>query len=253
MQVKLSQRILVGQTEGGNGGHVVENPQTGCKGTSFPSLTPGHEPVVTGPSHNQLGKNGCRCLSLEILSPSDMRAHIDRFLEERAITPEEVGIVSLRLRLRMPLPRALQIEPHDDENHDNELEDIVTDHVDGKDEVNEVDDGVCTWEKTSPEMLLFLELKLRRTNTFESFPPLSEEEDDEEDAGLDEKGTVPNINFVTRSKQRSQTMMEEVRGESEDCVSHQQGLQRASSVKTRRAESSSGNDGWSAIRMFCRP
>ncbi|RYP34774.1 hypothetical protein DL767_004111 [Monosporascus sp. MG133] len=99
--------------KGAASGTKVENNETGCRGTSFPLSKPqeGMKFRWEGPHHT--GK--CKCLTTRDISLKTLNAHVDRLLERGLIQEMDVGSLTLKLILRVPVDGALELklEPRD--------------------------------------------------------------------------------------------------------------------------------------------
>ena len=90
----------------------VENTETGCKGTTL-MVPPGSQPGshstkprfrYEGPFHT----DKCRCLNDRDIPPAAFKAHLSRVISEGLVTPEERGVLTLSLLLRIPVLKDLE-------------------------------------------------------------------------------------------------------------------------------------------------
>ncbi|RYP61177.1 hypothetical protein DL771_010214 [Monosporascus sp. 5C6A] len=89
-------------------GTKVENNETGCGGTVFPLSKPqeGMQFRWEGPHHT--GK--CKCLTTRDISLKALNAHIDKLLERGLIQETDVGTLTLKLILRVPVDGTLELK-----------------------------------------------------------------------------------------------------------------------------------------------
>ncbi|RYP77308.1 hypothetical protein DL770_007075 [Monosporascus sp. CRB-9-2] len=94
-------------------GTKVENNEAGRRGTSFPLSKPqeGTKFRWEGPHHT----DKCKCLTTRDISLRALNAHIDGLLERGLIQETDVGPLTLKLILRVPVDGALELklEPRD--------------------------------------------------------------------------------------------------------------------------------------------
>ena len=86
----------------------VENPETGCKGTSIFLFKSQPEPTYTfkyeGPYHT----DKCKCLTTRDITPDAFQEHLESLLEKGLVDETGLGPVTLSLLLRIPVGEKLE-------------------------------------------------------------------------------------------------------------------------------------------------